>query len=872
MSLRWWRRREAELDEELRRHLELAIAERVGRGESPAAAEYAARREMGNEGLIREATRRMWGWAWLEPIAQDARYAVRALRHSPVFAVAAVLSLALGIGANMMIFGLLDALLLRPLPGIRAPEALVEIRGVMSYPAYRDFLQQVPQVVLAGSRERQMALSVDDQVIRATGAIVSGNYFQVLGAGIARGRGLTASDDQPGATPAAVLSDLIWRRSFGADTTVIGRKITVNGAPVIVVGVAEPRFRGLHLERPPAFWLTIHAWPLVAPPSFHGLDLETRTWGWVTAVGRLRPGVTTEQVRRALEAERGRQHRLFPNASVADTSVRLLSSAVATLGDGYTPVVLFMRVLMGVVALVLLIACTNVANLLLARAAHRGREIALRLAIGASRGRLVRQLLTESIVLALVAGLAGLGLFVVAARALNAVTLPGGISGSAVAVHADTRILIVAAIVTAVTGLLFGLAPALHASRADVIGALKDAAPAGMRLSSLRGALVSAQVAMSLVLLIGAALFARGLRAALTMDPGFTAGNIAMMSVNVDLARYDSSAAGAYYDGVVRAAAALPGVRDVAWTRNVPLANGGDTEGGTIEGYVPQQGEVVEYEVNWIGSHLLRILGIPITRGRGFSDGDTRGAPDVAVVNESFALRYFAGRDPIGRHLKMGSRSVMIVGVARDAKYDRLDERPHPYAYLPLMQSLGAVAVGSSTLLVRTAGDPESALGALQGVARLTGPTVPIFGVGTFGDQLDQLLAPQRIGVVLLGAFAMLALVVSAVGVYGVVAYTVSRLTRDIGIRIALGAQPAQVIGGVLRRHVRQVALGVIAGLALAAGSSRALAAFLYGTSTTDAVAFGGAALVILAVGLAAAYLPARRASRVDPLLALRVD
>ena len=879
----WGRDLDADVDDELRFHVEMREQEYLAAGMTPEKARAEAMTRFGDVARVRESCaeishrreRRMHFTEWLATVRQDSEYAVRQLARSPSFAIAAVLTLALGIGANSAIFSLVDAVLLRPLPGIREPERLVEMTSFsVSYPAFRDFRETAREAVdLAGFRERPMALGVAGATAVKIGGIVSGNYFSVLGAAASHGRTLTDADDRPGAPVRAVISHSLWTRSFDGDPAVLGRTIQVNGASVAIVGVMERGFRGTRMVGVPDFWVPINAWPQIRPSSFQRLGLETRSWSWISAVGRLRPGMTEIQAEAVLSAAARRQRELHPTETRENTDVSLSPSSATALGRGVGEVAgQVLSMLAAVVSIVLLISCANIANLLLARAARRRREIGVRLALGASRARLVRQLVTESMVLAMVAGATGLAAAWLVLRLLGGVTLGGIMSFAPLDLRIDGRIAAFALGVSVVTGLIFGLLPALEGSRLDTTAVLKDgSAGAGRRRSRLRDSLLVAQVALSLVLLVGAGLFLRGLQRALATDIGFNTNGVALASVDPSLVKYDTARAWQYYTQSAERLGALPGVRSVTSALTIPLTLDQNSRTAALEGYVARNGESPELNFNIVGRDFFRTLQIPLAAGRAFDATDTRTSRKVAIVNEALVARYWPGLNAVGKWVAMAGDTLRIIGVTRNAKYYTLAESPAPHIYT-LVDQQPSVWNSPMTLFVRMEGDVEPMLASIRSTLRAVGPDVPVVALSGYGRQFDAVLAPQRIAATLLGFFGLLALVVASVGVYGVVAYSLSQRTREIGIRMALGAHSASVLGMVMRESLRRVAVGIAIGAVLALAGTRILESLLYGVSATDPLTFGAMSLLLLAVAAVASLLPARRATEIDPLTALRAE
>jgi predicted permease len=867
-----------DVDDEIAFHIAMREHRLRASGTPTNEAEQLARARFGDVAAIREQcldeserlARRERVAMWLEELKRDVIVSLRALRRAKAFTAAVVVTLALGIGANTTMFSIVGAVILHPIAGLPHPETLFEVGDGVAYPEYRDLARTASGIPLGALSERRIALGTGAAAEHVTGAIVSGNWFGVVGIRPALGRVINVRDDVAGAAPVTVLTHSYWTRALGGDSSIIGRTVTVNGAPVTVVGVAARDFRGLHLGVGPAVWLPIHAWPLIAPSSQRTLDIESRNWGWLRLVGRVPEGTTADGVQTQLARGMSALDPGVPPAVIADRARPRFAQAVALPRGARDAVVGFVSVLTAVVVLVLLSACANITGLMLSRAAYREREIGVRMALGAGPGRLVRQLLTESIVLASFGGMAGIALFAALRAVLARTRLPGGIDGSAIALAVDTRLVVFAIVVTAVTGVLVGLVPALQAARADALSSLKGGRIRGARQQRLRGTLVTAQVAIALVLLVGTGLFTRALSKAFAIDLGFRPEPLVTLSMDPGLTQFDAARSVAYFTSVLNRVSNLPGVRGATFTANTPLTNDRDRESATIAGYVPPPGERVMLERNAVGPRYHEIMGIPMVAGRGFDERDNAGRAPVVIINETAAKRYFAGRSAIDAYLTIDGTAFQIVGVARDAKYHELTESPSPYMYLPLLQGKGGA--GSPTLVVRVAGDASRAIQSVAAAVRYVNPVVPVFGETTMEQRLRVILAPQLVGAWLLGAFGALALIVASVGIYGIVAYAVSQRTREIGVRMALGARAGSVLALVVRSEAAFIALGLPIGVVLSLLLGRAIGRFLFGVGTADPLTFAGMSLVMVVVGLVASLVPARRATQVDPLIALRGD
>ena len=813
----------------------------------------------------------------LETFLQDVRYALRLLRRSPLFTITAALSLAIGIGANTTIFSIASALLLRPLPGLAETDRLVDVgrtqdgRGfdTVSYPNYRDLLERTKTLTgLYAYRVEPQPLSLGTRgdAERIYGNIVTANYFTVLGARPLVGRLLQDSDDAPDSSHAVVvLSHELWTRKFAADPAIVGQAISLNGHPFMVVGVASPGFQGTTMTKPDV-WAPITGIS-EAVPRLSGDILKQRASVWLVMGGRLRDGATIAQANAELHAIGANLETEYPqdnkgkNFAVMNTA--LIPGQTGTIAG-------FLGLLMIIVSLVLLIACVNVAGMLLARAAARRREIAVRLAIGAGRSRLIRQLLTESAILFAAGGLVGL----VLAKWLTALLLarlpklpvPVGL-----AIGTDWRVVTFAVVVSLVAAILSGLAPALQASRADLVPALKteglDSGPSRLRL---RNAFVIGQVTMSLLLIIVAGLFLRALEHAAAIEPGFDERRVDVVRLDLTLAGYTAETAGPFVRELLERTRALPGVESATLAVDLPLDGGRMGLGGIkLPGKTPPRGEFFSADWNVVEPGLFRTLKLPLTRGRDFTDGDTQASLPVAIVNETLAAQYWPGEDPLGKQMIVegdgAPRAVSVVGVTADARLIWLTGAVEPYVYVPFAQRfLPRVAV-----LLRTV-DDRSAVPDIRALLHSMNRNLPIIESMRLSEVTAIGLIPQRVAASVAGTMGIVGLLLAAIGIYGVTSYAVSRRTREIGIRIALGADSGNVIRLVLRQGLALAAIGVAIGVVIAAASAKFLESLLFGIRGLDPVAFGGACLLFAVVTLIASYVPARRATTVDPMVALR--
>jgi predicted permease len=817
----------------------------------------------------------------------DLRYATRLLEKSPIFTLAVVASLGLGVGANTTIFSLVNEVLLNPLP-IHEPSRVVSLfttdaknrarfQGFMgtSYPNFRDYREQTGQVFsgVAASLFVPLSLTSGGDPEQIFGEVVTGNYFDVLGVRAATGNtfSFTATEDeQLGAHPVVVMSDGLWRRRFGGSPSIVGSMIELNRQRFTVLGVTAPGFRGVNTLGGPALWLPVSARKQVLT-GFVAENFEDRRALLVNIVARLKPEVTAQRADAALNAVAAGLEKAHPMEN--DSRSATLAPVTGFNPEFRRDVSLAGAVLMGVVALVLLIACANVANLMLARAASRRREIAIRISLGASRGRLVRQLLTESGLLVLLAGGAGLLvarlsqnlLWSLRPPFLNADALDLGLSG---------KVLAFTLLISLFTGLLFGLVPALQLSRPHLVDHLKDrtSRPTGFAgLFALRNVLVMAQVALSLVALVGAGLFVRSLQNAQRTDPGFDTTQLLVLSFDIGAEGYSGKSVAAFQTTVLDRVRALPAVK------NAVVASSGLFDGGGFSRTVFPEGVDANDRrngrltpLNQVGPAYFDTVGIPIVRGRGFTEEDRADGSMVAVVNETMARQVWLDQDAVGKRFRCFGETwiIEVVGVARDAKYFTIGEDAQPYFYLPLSQHPSAAV----TLHVRTAGDPAAAVGTVRSQVQALDARMPLTNVWTIRQLFDQALWAPRMSASLLGAFGALALVLAAVGVHGIVSYSVAERTQEFGIRMAIGARPVDMLQLVMRQTFLTACIGAGIALVVAYAASRGLGTLLIGVGAGDPVTFGGTFAVVLATALGASAWPAWRASRTSPLVALRYD
>jgi predicted permease len=909
---------ELELEDEVRQHLDRQVEQYIAAGMNPEEARYAALRAFGGVTQHKESARETRRIHWLEDFGKDLRYGVRQLLRTPVLAIAVTLSLALGIGANTAIFTAIDAVILRTLP-VRDPGGLVmmtwfakerpgtlvtdllgggfipdgaPIRGVRAFS--RSTFEQV--------RDRNhvfsstFAVAGNDQFVNAQtshGAQaadmqgVSGNYFEALGVPAIAGRTLLAADDRESEPPVGVVSYHFWQDKLGEDASVIGREMVINGNPITIVGVAHPSFSGLAPGSSPDLWVPLSVYMAQqaysgsnrdqtgnGPPTALPYWSKPTTW-WLQVFGRLDPGVTEDRARTELQALFQQGLRDTAGDAAADREMPGLDltnmkHGLAGLRQQYSTA-LFL--LMGVVGLVLMIACGNVATLLMARATTRQREIAVRLSLGASRRRLVRQLLTESLLLSAIGGALGLVFAIWADNVL--VDLLSGPSTLNISLHLDGFVLAFTAVLSLLTGVLFGLLPALRATRLELIGAMRqsgnrNSAETGFRSGKL---VVAVQVALCFVLVSSAGLFLRSLGNLHAIDAGFDPQQVLLFVVRPGLNGYKDEKLAAYYQNLTQRIGSIPGVRSVGLSTRSPVGGGVGRSGVIIPGYTPA-GQTIDVNRHQVGAGYFETLGIPIVRGRGVGPEDQRGAPNVVVVNEKFVKQFFHGDDPIGRRLRLGSRpdnpTFEIVGVARDVKYNRLQDDVPPTTYYSYLQFLSIP--NAMMFEVRGARDVASLIAPIEREGGLLDPGVPVTDVRTEVQVIEQTFVLERTFAALSAAFGALALLLVTVGLYGTIAYTVTRQTKEIGIRMALGARREAILVAVMKRTVVILLGGLGGGLILTLAATPLLKSYLFGLVPRDLQTIAICAAVIATITLAAGFLPARRASRIDPMISLREE
>lgn len=917
-KLRWLterRAKEEELREELQFHLDEEAEERRGLGLSPEDARYAALRELGNLTRVQEDTRAVWGWTILEQLGQDVRYALRTIAANRLFTVLVVLSLGLGIGANTAIYSFVDALLLRPLP-VSDPESLVVLNwhakggrvavmramsgstwgdstsgttsGIFPFPVFE--LLRTKQSVFASVfahfryfQTRSVNLTIHGVADLASGWHVSGGYFHGLGIHPAAGRLIGEDDDRPGAPAVAVVSYALSQRRFGSPAGAAGQSILIDDLPFTVVGVAPPEFFGVDPAAAPDVYLPMHALEYVGAGNQFGFRPAAyldEHYYWLQIMGRLRPGITLAQAQASLAP--AFQHWVAGTATTdrekANLPVLVVKHGVRGLDSLRRQYAEPLYILLALVGLILALACANVAHLLLARASARRREMAVRLSIGAGRLRIVRQLLTESLLLASLGGVVGVFVALWGMRFLT-LLLANGQPDFTLHAEMNWRVLTTAAALSLVTGVLFGLAPALQATRVDLISVLKGPRADRFRplvmLHRIRpgNLLVAFQVAVAVIMTVAAALFVRTLSNLESVELGFDRNNVLLFQLDARKAGHNDPEIVDFYGDLRRRFAAIPGVR------NATLSADSLIEAGTgLPISVADAPPRPETRILTVGPAFFGTMQIPIVAGRDFQETDRHGSAPVAVVNETFARANFGDQNPLGRRLVLRraeegeplARDMEIVGVSRNARYGGLTTQVPPVVYMPYDQ--GYPLPAQMVYALRTWGQPLAYVNSVREIVRRADPRVPLAEVRTQAADIDRTINQEFTFARLCTAFAILALVIACVGVYGAVSYNATRRTGEIGIRMALGARRGGIVRMVLREVLVLTAVGLCAGLAVALATSRFVASLLYGLTPNDPMTLALAAITLLGAVLAAAYVPARKASRIDPVTALRVE
>jgi putative ABC transport system permease protein len=895
--MRWYQRffrrgvTEKRIEAELRFHLDQQIADYVAAGMTSEEARRRAQLEFGGLDQVKEECLEVGAARFMETLLQDVRYGVRMLRKNPGFTAVAVLTLALGIGVNTAILSFADALLFRPLP-VKDPARVLTLyrRSIkdpqyyspFSRPEFLDLRRSVQEIFpdLLAYCSFPVNLSVAGNNERVDGEIVSGNYFTVLGVTPALGRGfLPEEDETAGAHLVAVISYGLWQQRFGRDPNILGKTIALNGHSFAIVGVAPRGFRGADLEAAPDVWFPLMMHAEVSPWGGVAVDLfDNPGTDWLTVLGRLKAGADFHQAEAALQTVGRRFELAYPETAEGWTITAFPSGQAKFYPGMRQDLFLLVALLLGSAGFVLLIACANVANLLLARATARQREFAVRCALGAGRFRLFQQSLTESALLAVSGGVAGVVLACGMPGLFKALPLPPFVSPQAVEFTLDLRSLAFALLLSLATVLLFGLTPGLHGTRVEPAAGVKDERSArGYRRSHMRAFLVVAQMALSLLLLIGTGLFLQSVRRALTANPGFETRNLLLGSVDLGLQGYNGQRGQGFYRQLLERVTALPGVRSATWLSKIPFDVYRFATDIQVERAPGQPTSTVNVDFNLVAPGCFHTLGIPQVRGRDFSAQDRPGSPHVAIVSEAMVRRLWPNRDPLGQRFRLQWwlsepnppwESVEVVGVVADSKYRTWTESPRGVMYLPLSQNY----LPQMTLLVRTSGSPTTLLGPIRNEVKALDNRLPLFDVKTMRQQINISVWPQELGSSVLGAFGLLALSLAAVGVYGMMSFVVSQRTHEIGIRMALGAARRDVVKSVLAQALRLVLAGIAIGLVGALALTRFIASLLFGVKPTDPVTFVGVCLILTGVAVLASYIPARRAARVDPMVALRYE
>jgi len=870
------RRLEDDLNDELRSHLEMAIELNLRKGMSPADARREALRSFGGVEQTKEIYRDQRGLPMIETTLQDLRFGLRMLRRSPGFSILTILCLTLGIGANAAVFSWVEGILFRPYPAVTHQEQLLALTGTArseSGPtgtSWPDILDLQRSCTLIDSfivtKIMGTTLSVGDRAEVTIGSIVSANYFDAIGVHPILGRGFEPGEDAGRmAHPVTVISYQLWQGRFKGDPQIIGKTQRLNNVLHTIVGVMPEGFYGTFVGWAMQFWV-----PASMEENFEagGYKLEDRGARWIEAYVRLKPGVTLAQAQQEISAVAQRLETDYP-ATNRGRGVKLWPLWQTPFNNAGT-LLPTLEIMLAVVVFVLLIACANVGNLLLVRSFARRHEMTVRLAIGAGRGRLLKQLLTEGLILAAFGAAGGL---LVAHWCRHALVLLFPARGG-VAMHLpgeiDWRVLALSAGVCLITTLLLGLVPAMQTGKIDVAGALKSdsAGVVGSRERAwVRSGLVVVQVSLSFVLLVGAGLLIQSLQKIRTTSPGFSTHQVLDTAVNLTSAGYDAQRAQTFQDELLNRVKALPGVESAAFARMTPLSYGSFSSSPiSVDGYQPPPEEQPTVQYNEVGPNYFATLGIPLISGREFTPTDDEKAALVAIVNETMAARYWRDRNPIGERVQVKGRWMQVVGVAKDSKYESVREAPKPFFYVPLRQNFARGA----GLHLRTTLNPQTMAAALSREVHALDGNLALFEVISLQEQLDRSTSAQMVAVTLVGTLGGLALLLAAIGLYGVMSYAVSQSTRELGLRMALGADASNLLRLVVSRGLVLTAGGVLLGAAVALALTRLLGNLLYKVSPRDPLAFGSALAVMTIASLAACFLPAWRATRTDPARALR--
>jgi len=870
------RRLENDLDDEFRSHLEMSIDLNLRKGMTPADARREALRSFGGLEQTKELYREQRGLPMIETTLQDLRFGLRMLRRSPGFSILAILCLTLGIGANAAVFSWVEGILFRPYPAVTHQEQLLALAGTargesghtaISWPDFADLQRNCTLFdAFFVSKIMGTTLSIGDRAEVTTGSIVSANYFDALGVHPILGRGFEPGEDAGrNAHPVTVVSYQLWKGRFKGDPQIIGKTQRLNNVVHTIVGVTPEGFYGTFVGWAMQFWV-----PASMEEIFEsgGYKLEDRGARWIEAYVRLKPGVTHQQAQQEISAVAKRLEADYPDTN-RGRGIMLWPLWQTPFNNAGT-LLPTLEIMLAVVVFVLLIACANVGNLLLVRSFARRHEMTVRLAIGAGRGRLVKQLFTEGLILSALGAVGGLLtahwcrhalVLLFPARGGVAMHLPGEI---------DWRVLALSAGVCLITTLVLGLVPAFQTRKIDLAGALKTdsvGVVGGGGRAWVRSGLVVIQVSLSFVLLVGAGLLLQSLQRIRTTSPGFSTHGVLDTAVNLVSAGYDAPRAQTFQDELLDRVKALPGVESATFARMTPLSYGSySSTPVAVDGYQPPPEEQPIVEYNEVAPDYFTTLGIPLVSGRQFTRADDERAALVAVVNETMAAKYWPGRNPIGERVQVKGRWMRVVGMAKDSKYQSVRETPKPFFYVPLRQNFSRGA----GLYIRTPLSPETMASALMREVHALDGNLALYEVITLQEQVDRSTSPQMVAVTLVGILGGLALLLAAIGLYGVMSYAVSQGTRELGLRMALGAGASNLLRLVLSRGLALTAGGVALGAAVALGLTRLLGSLLYKVSPRDPLAFGSAFVVMTIAALVACFLPAWRATRTDPARALR--
>lgn len=869
------------LREEMEIHLAMRTQQFMEDGMTESDARGAARRQFGNATLQQEEALGTWIARWLNDLVQDFVFAARTVRKQPGFAAVAILSAALGIGACSLIFGIANFALFRPLP-VDDPSHLASVSGrnlrrgkigtSLAYPDFEDLRQAHSfQGMTAFFQFMPATISSNGEPQRYWGSLVTANYFDVVRPAFAIGRGFDAAkDDRKGEAPVAVLSYQLWQARFAGDHTIVGRSIELNRQKVTVVGVTGASFRGTEVMFFSDFWLPFSMLGSLAEVGMGGDRLQDRSGQWLMAAGRLREGVTEKEAASEIEVIGKRLSTAYPATNI-DRGFHVERSGQVHPGFRKM-IVVFFAMLLVVATLVLCTACANVANLLLARASARQKEIATRLAIGAGRGRLVRQLLTESVMLALLGGIGGYAIAQLGASSIGRSPIPLSMPVD-LSISLDYRVMLFCMALSTLTGVVFGLVPALRATRPDLTGALKDERVrlGQSRRFGLRNLLVVAQVSICMVLLICSGLFLRSLYSARNIDTGFAHRNVLMMAFDPSLNRYAPSEARRIVDAILESTRAIPGVESVSLGNGVPLNMEGTQNSFVPEGNLAGKRNPILADIYSIAPRYFETLGIRMFDGEDFHPGMP--SEDVAIVNQALVGKAFPNQNPIGRRISYQGRTVRIVALVATTKSRTIGEDPHPCLYFPIARDpRGNDSLTGITLVLRTRGNPAGYAPLVRQTIRNIDPALALFDVRTMDTQISKALFLPRAAAFLFGLAGFMGLLISTVGIYGVISFAVARQTKEIGVRMALGASRTQVLGMVLKQGLALTVAGCAIGLGLALALSRVASSLLYGVSPRDTLTFVLVPAVLLLIALVACLVPARRAASLDPIRALRYE